>query len=93
VIINYNYEIGGCFIGPDSYVSDGEIVKVDPNKELIIDYFLLDVPKKTLSVIPKNHEDGFVEAFNEEVKDKTIRISKKPNDIQRDGEFLIIKEK
>jgi hypothetical protein len=93
MIVNYNYEINGSFIGADFYVKDGEIVKVDPNKELIIDYFLLNIPEKTLSIIPKGYVDGFVDAFNEEVKDKTIRISKDPNDVERDGEFLIIKLK
>jgi hypothetical protein len=93
LIINYNYEIRGCFIGLDFYIRNGEIVKVDPNKELIIDYFLLDIPSKTLSIIPNDYEDSFVETFNYEVKDKTIRVSKDPNDTERDGEFLIIKLK
>ena len=87
----YNYEINGVFIGREAYIKNGQMYEVDTSKELIMDYFLLDIPRKEITIL-HGGSDAFKQAFEEEVKDKRIRVSTDPNDKESAGEFLIIKE-
>jgi hypothetical protein len=91
-ILKYNYEINGCFIGETAFIKDGKLVEIDKGTELILDYFLLNLNTKKVTIIPDNITDSFPVALENELKDKKLRISKNPDDVEQEGEFLIIKE-
>lgn len=90
----YNYEINNVYYGPNNIVIDnGTVIEKYQNekeKYLIIDYFVLDLPNKKVSM----HNDIFHDSFTDEVsninrikiinlqnKNKQIIIEKKDNNI------------
>jgi len=89
-IYHYNYEINGIYVGENFYIKNGEVIEINQNEEIILDYFLLNLKtKKVVCIVDIN--DCFAETIENEIKNKTIRISKKIDDIEKYGEFLIIK--
>jgi hypothetical protein len=41
-IIKYNYEINGVYYGDGFYVYNGKITELDPNSQIMLDYFIFD---------------------------------------------------
>ena len=89
-IYNYNYEINGIYVGENFYIKNGEVIEINQNEEIILDYFLLNLKTKKIACIV-DINDCFAETIENEIKNKTIRISKKIDDIEKYDEFLIIK--
>lgn len=90
-ILKYNYELNGVFIGEYAYIKNGKLVEVDKNNQIILDYFLLDIPSKKVTNIPEIN-DCFDVCLMEEIKDKKIVITKDQDYVEQPDEFAIIKE-
>lgn len=85
----YNQEINGIYYCPGNVaVVDGNVVKIEnPEKQMLIDYFLLDLEKKTIICCDDNINDSFVDDLKDiekievekdkEKKTKRIIIHKK----------------
>ena len=74
----YNMEIAGKYYCPGNIIIDWkEIIKLNPEKEVLIDYFILDKENKTLKLYDKdNLEDSFLDAFE---NIKKIQVEKNPD--------------
>ena len=74
----YNMEINGKYYCPGNIIIDWkEIIKLNPEKEVLIDYFILDKENKTLKLYDKdNLEDSFLDAFE---NIKKIQVEKNPD--------------
>ena len=61
----YNMEINGIYYCPGNVIIDHGCVKhLESEKEVLMDYFILDKEKKTLSLYDYNSiEDSFVDCF------------------------------
>jgi hypothetical protein len=90
MILKYNYEINGIFIGEKFYIKNGELYIINNNEEIIIDYFLINLKNKKIENIV-NSKDCFSEVLENEIKNKKIIITKNPNYIEKENEFAIIK--
>lgn len=89
----YNTCIGNTFYCPENIViTNGEVQKIaDPEKHYLIDCFLIDTEKKTISVYDEKYEDAFVEGLTDIqkisiVKDKTSEDGRKQITIQKEGQ-------
>ena len=93
----YNMEINGNYYCPGNVIIDhGNVIKLEPEKQELIDYFILDKENKTLSLYDDPilflTGDGFIDGFknidsiemannnNSEQKTKTITIKEKSSD-------------
>ena len=93
----YNMEIFGNYYCPGNVIIDhGNVIKLEPEKQELIDYFILDKENKTLSLyddpILLLVGDSFIDGFknidsiemannnNSEQKTKTITIKEKSSD-------------
>lgn len=90
----YNMEINGNYYCPDNVIIDhGNVIKLEPEKQELIDYFILDKENKTLSLYDISlGRDSFIDGFknidsiemvnnnNSEQKTKTITIKEKSSD-------------
>jgi acetyltransferase-like isoleucine patch superfamily enzyme len=91
-IVKYNYEINGVFIGENCYIKNGELIEIDKNTQLIMDYFLLDIPsKKIINIV--GTEDCFDKILEKELENKKIIITNDCNYQEKPDEFAIIKER
>ena len=90
MILKYNFEISGVFVGETFYLKNGELHEINKDNEIVLDYFVLDLKTKKL-LNPIGSEDAFLKAFEEEVANKKIVITKDENYQEQDGEFSIIK--
>ena len=69
----YNIEINGVYYCPGNIIIDnGQVNKLEPEKQELIDYFILDKENKTIQLYDKNIKDSFVDAFDD-VKKIEIR--------------------
>lgn len=89
----YNTRIENTFYCPGNIViTNGEVQKIaDPEKHYLIDNFLLDIEKKTISVYDEKYADAFVEGLKDIqkisiVKDKKSGDGRKHITIQREGQ-------
>lgn len=87
----YNMEIDGNYYCPGNVIIDhGDVIKLEPEKQELIDYFILDKENKTLSLYDISlGRDSFIDGFknidsiemannnNSEQKTKTITIKEK----------------
>ena len=73
-IVNCNYEINNVYFGENCYVQNGEVHEIDKQKELMLDYFILNLQDKSITN-PSGEEDGFIVALQEEIKDKKLQIT------------------
>ena len=72
----YNIEINGVYYCPGNIIIDnGQVNKLEPEKQELIDYFILDKENKTIQLYDKNIKDNFVDAFDD-VKKIEIRKNK-----------------
>ena len=89
----YNMEINGNYYCPGNVIIDhGNVIKLEPEKQELIDYFILDKENKTLSLYDSLISDSFIDGFknidsiemvnnnNSEQKTKTITIKEKSSD-------------
>ena len=90
----YNLEINGNYYCPGNVIIDhGNVIKLEPEKQELIDYFILDKENKTLSLYDISlGRDSFIDGFknidsiemannnNSEQKTKTITIKEKSSD-------------
>ena len=89
----YNMEIDGNYYCPGNVIIDhGDVLKLEPEKQELIDYFILDKENKTLSLYDSVISDSFIDGFknidsiemannnNSEQKAKTITIKEKSSD-------------
>ena len=89
----YNMEINGNYYCPGNVIIDhGNVIKLEPEKQELIDYFILDKENKTLSLYDSVISDSFIDGFknidsiemannnNSEQKTKTITIKEKSSD-------------
>ena len=90
----YNMEIDGNYYCPGNVIIDhGDVLKLEPEKQELIDYFILDKENKTLSLYDISlGRDSFIDGFknidsiemannnNSEQKTKTITIKEKSSD-------------
>lgn len=93
----YNMEINGNYYCPGNVIIDhGNVIKLEPEKQELIDYFILDKENKTLSLYDDPilflTGDSFIDGFknidsiemannnNSEQKTKTITIKEKSSD-------------
>ena len=89
----YNMEINGNYYCPGNVIIDhGNVIKLEPEKQELIDYFILDKENKTLSLYDSVISDSFIDDFknidsiemannnNSEQKTKTITIKEKSSD-------------
>ena len=89
----YNMEINGNYYCPGNVIIDhGNVIKLEPEKQELIDYFILDKENKTLSLYDSAISDSFIDGFknidsiemannnNSEQKTKTITIKEKSSD-------------
>ncbi len=72
-ILKFNYEANNMYFGANFYAKDGKIHQTDSAKELMLDNFILNWQTKQLKN-PLGEEDGFINAFNSEVKNKKLNI-------------------
>ena len=89
----YNMEINGNYYCPGNVIIDhGDVIKLEPEKQELIDYFILDKENKTLNLYDSAISDSFIDGFknidsiemannnNSEQKTKTITIKEKSSD-------------
>jgi len=88
----YNVEINGIYYCPGNIIIDnGVIIKLEnPEREILIDYFILDLQRKKLQLYDPRIEDSFIDFFKniEKIdirkniisKDKKIKIYIKNQD-------------
>ena len=89
----YNMEINGNYYCPGNVIIDlGNVIKLEPEKQELIDYFILDKENKTLNLYDSAISDSFIDGFknidsiemannnNSEQKTKTITIKEKSSD-------------
>ena len=60
----YNMEINGIYYCPGNVIIDqGRVIQLESEKQVLMDYFILDKEKKTLSLYDSNISDSFVDGF------------------------------
>ncbi len=90
----YNYEFGNVYYCPDNIIIDNyEVKKYPKEKYLIIDYFIINLQNKTISLY-KDMEEGFLDTIGDIER---IEIKKNNKDIKiiyltlKNGEIIEIK--
>ena len=90
-IVNCNYEINNVYFSENCYVEDGNIHEIDKQKELMLDYFILNLQDKSIKN-PSELENGFIAALQEEIKDKKLQITVNEQGnkcLQADGKTIL----
>ena len=60
----YNMEVNGKYYCPGNIIIDkGNEIKLEPEKEVLIDYFILNKEKKTLRLYDPSIKDSFIDSF------------------------------
>ena len=86
----YNLEINGIYYCPGNVIIDHGCVKhLESEKEVLMDYFILDKEKKTLRLYDEYDEDSFLDAFENIEK---IQMKKNP-DKEKQTRIITIKIK
>ena len=75
-----NYEINNIYYCPNNIIIDnGEVIRFDKSRYILIDYFLIDLKEKKIIKYDKNMNDSF---FNQVTKIEKIEIIKKEKNKQ-----------
>ena len=70
----YNMEINGIYYCPGNVIIDhGEVKQLESEKEVLMDYFILDKEKKTLRLYDSRFQDSFVDSFENIEKIEMIK--------------------
>lgn len=63
-LYKYNHRINNIYYCPNNIIIDnGEIKKLDKSKYVIIDYFIIDLKEKTVTLYDKSIDDSFIDGF------------------------------
>ena len=64
----YNMEVNGIYYCPGNVIIDnGKVIKLDPEKQMLIDYFIIDRTKKTITLYDSTIGDSFTKG-HEDIK-------------------------
>ncbi len=85
-IIKYNYKIGDIYFGENFYALHDKIYEINKDSQVVLDYFIWDNKEKRL-LNPSGLDDGFIDAFNTEIKNK--KITAKPKGIFADNVEIV----
>ena len=86
----YNTEINGIYYCPGNVIIDhGEVIQLESEKEVLMDYFILDKEKKTLKLYDSRIPDSFLDGFENIEK---IEMIKNP-DKEKQTRLIKIKTK
>ena len=90
----YNMELNGIYYCPGNVIIEhGEVKQLESEKEVLMDYFILDKEKKTLRLYDSSIQDSFLDSFeniekiemiknpDKEKKTRLIKIKIKESDI------------
>lgn len=87
----YNYEINNIYYCPNNIIIDNfEVKQLEKEKYVLLDYFILDLQNKTISLYDEKEMDGFVDSVkdiekieieNTDDKKKKITIKEKDQNI------------
>ena len=81
----YNMEINGIYYCPGNVIIDhGKVIQLEPEKQVLMDYFILDKESKTLSVYDKSIKDSFIDGFQD-----IESIEMKKDDAEEKGTRII----
>lgn len=88
----YNYEINGTYYCPGNIIiENGEVKQLEKTeKQVLIDYFIVDTEKKTIQLHDDSVEDSFTDAFLDMGKEDKIEIRK--NKEKKTREIRILKK-
>ena len=74
----YNKEINGIYYCPGNIIiNKGKVIQLDPSKQVLMDYFILDKENKTVSLYDTSINDSFVDLFEDIEKIEIIRDDEK----------------
>ena len=86
----YNMEINGIYYCPGNVIIDhGEVKQLESEKEVLMDYFILDKEKKTLRLYDSSIQDSFIDSIENIEK---IEMIKNP-DKEKQTRLIKIKTK
>ena len=69
----YNYEIGNIYYCPNNIIIDNfKVKKYDKEKYILMDYFILDLVNKKISIYDSRIKDSFIDGINNIEKIKVI---------------------
>lgn len=79
----YNIEVNGVYYCPNNIVIEaGEAKKVgNPEKQILIDYFILDIEHKQIQQYNSKHNDSFTEGLRQIEKIEIIKIKENKNKV------------
>lgn len=89
-LCKYNYNLNNIYFGERFYVEKGKIHEIDKNQEIMLDYMILDLQNKKIKD-PGGISDEFIQALENEIKDKKLEVTKnkdKSQNIIADGEII-----
>lgn len=75
-IINYWIERNNVYVGEDVYVDNDQINWIDPNKELIVDQFLINFKEKTVKDLLRTDKYFLKEDLERALKENKLDIQK-----------------
>ena len=85
----YNMEVNGVYFCPGNVIIDnGNVIKLDPEKQILIDYFIIDRTKKIITLYDSSIEDSFTEGLEDIEK---IEVSKEKDEHGKKADNKIIK--
>ena len=88
-IYKYNYEINGKYYCPGNIIIDnGNVIKLEPEKKILMDYFILDKENKTIELYDESIKDSFIDDFE---NIETIEVKK--SEEEKGARVLTIKIK
>lgn len=74
-IFKVHQETKGVYFGDGFYLKNGELFFINPDNQIIIDDFIIDLKEKTV-FSPIKRDDNLTQLIQDEIKAKTLRISK-----------------
>ena len=85
----YNMEINGIYYCPGNIIiNHGTIEHLEPEKQILIDYFILDKENKKIELYDKELEDSFIDGF----KDIEAIEVRKANEKEKGARIITIKK-
>lgn len=70
----YNYEINNIYYCPNNIIIDNfQVKQYEPERYIVLDYFLLDLSKKTIEIYDSKVKDTFVDGIKDIVKIKVTK--------------------
>ena len=90
----YNYEINNIYYCSNNIIIDGNrnVIEYDHEKYLVMDYFIVDLKMKTISLYDESLKDSFIDSFQniEKIKVEGVKENKIITVTEKDKEDVII---